>query len=222
MIPASEWWNIIGNYGLSIFPMQFFNLALGFAVVIFFLVKRNGLADRLLKIYFVYTFLWIGVIFFYLSGKGLPAYIIQTILFSSLGILFAIDLKVNNIQFKIPEEKSKKILYFILLILVFVYPLIGYLLGGHTYPKLIILGSYPCPTAALALVLISGNIRKIDWKILILLLIWAIPFPIFIQIPQFGVYEDGIMLLSGLYTFGLWICYFIGKQISQKQNKKME
>ena len=218
MIPATEWWNIIGNYGLSIFPMQFINLALGFIIVIFFLVKRNELASRILKVYFVYSFLWIGVIFFFLLGKDLPAYIMQMLLFSSLGILFAIDLKVNKIQFKIPQEKSRRILYFTFLILVFAYPLIGYLLGEHTYPKLIILGSYPCPTAALALVLISGNIRKIDWKIFILLLIWAIPFPIFIQIPQFGVYEDSIMLLSGLYTIGLWIY----EQIRKKNSKNLE
>ena len=218
MIPATEWWNIIGNYGLSIFPMQFINLALGFIIVIFFLVKRNELASRILKVYFVYSFLWIGVIFFFLLGKDLPAYIMQMLLFSSLGILFAIDLKVNKIQFKIPQEKSRKILYFTFLILVFAYPLIGYLLGGHTYPRLIILGSYPCPTTALALVLISGNIRKIDWKIFILLLIWAIPFPIFIQIPQFGVYEDSIMLLSGLYIMGLWIF----EQIRKKNSKNLE
>ncbi|MCF2140440.1 MAG: DUF6064 family protein [Candidatus Lokiarchaeota archaeon] len=205
MIPASDWWNIISNYGLSIFPMQFINFALGFVLVVYFLVKKNELASRLLKCYFVYAFLWIGIIFFFLLGKDLPAYIIQTSLFSLLGILFAIDFKWNRIVFKIPQGKTKKTLYFVLLVLVFAYPLIGYLLGGHSYPKLIILGSYPCPTTALALVLISGNSRKIDWKIFLLLLIWAIPFPIFIQIPQFGVYEDIIMLLSGLYSAGLWI-----------------
>ncbi len=218
MIPATEWWNIIGNYGLSIFPMQFINLALGFVVVIFFLVKRNELASRILKVYFVYTFLWIGVIFFFLLGKDLPAYIMQMTLFSSLGILFALDLKYNKIQFEVPQEKGRRILYSTFLILVFAYPLIGYLIGSHTYPKIIILGSYPCPTAALALVLISGNIRKIDWKIFILLLIWAIPFPILIQIPQFGVYEDSIMLLSGLYTLGLWIY----EQINKKNSKNLE
>ena len=89
----------------------------------------------------------------------------------------------------------------------------------HIYPKMIIPGIYPCPTTALALILISGNIRKIDWKIFILLLIWAIPFPIFIQIPQFGVYEDGIMLLIGLYSLGLWIFEYI-KIKNQKKLKE--
>ena len=168
--------------------------------------------------YFVYTFLWIGVIFFFVAVVVESSGFDPHLLFSSLGILFAIDLKVNKIQFEVPQEKSRKILYFTFLLLVFAYPLIGYLIGGHTYPKLIILGSYPCPTTALALVLISGNIRKIDWKIFILLLIWAIPFPILIQIPQFGVYEDSIMLLSGLYTLGLWIY----EQIKKKNSKNLE
>lgn len=30
------------------------------------------------------------------------------------------------------------------------------------------------------------------------LLLWAIPFPIAIQIPQFGAYEDGIMVATGV------------------------
>jgi len=49
-------------------------------------------------------------------------------------------------------------------------------------------------------------------------LLWAIPFPIMIQIPQFGVYEDSIMLLSGLYTLGLWIY----EQIKKKNSKNLE
>ena len=43
-------------------------------------------------------------------------------------------------------------------------------------------------------------------------------FPIFIQIPQFGVYEDGIMVLSGLYALGLWIY----EQINKRKSKNLE
>jgi len=58
-------------------------------------------------------------------------------------------------------------------ILVFLYPLIG-LLVGHNYPHM-------------------------------LLLFWAIPFPILIQIPKFGVLEDGIMLLVGVSSFIIFV-----------------
>jgi hypothetical protein len=73
----------------------------------------------------------------------------------------------------------------------------------------IVPGTFPCPTTALALLFISSAIpRKNRWLyavLLGLLLIWAIPFPIMIQIPKFGVYEDSIMLTAGLYNIFLML-----------------
>ena len=38
----------------------------------------------------------------------------------------------------------------------------------------------------------------------------VIPFPILIQIPQFGVYEDGIMIILGIYALADSIGNFSG------------
>jgi LPXTG-motif cell wall-anchored protein len=47
---------------------------------------------------------------------------------------------------------------------------------------------------------------------MILLLVWAIPFPIAIQIPIFGVYEDSIMLFMGLTSLAIWVWYLVKKR----------
>ncbi len=67
------------------------------------------------------------------------------------------------------------------------------------------MGTFPCSTTALALVLLAFSVPNVDIKSYILLLIWAIPFPILIQIPKFGVYEDLIILISGLIALGFLI-----------------
>lgn len=83
------------------------------------------------------------------------------------------------------------------------YPLAG-LLHGHPLSKWLIPGSFPCPTTALALVFIANAspvwLHPLHWVTFGLLLPWAIPFPPLIQIPKFGVFENGIMLASGLFA----------------------
>jgi hypothetical protein len=61
-----------------------------------------------------------------------------------------------------------------------------------------------CPTTALALLFMAlatpQKRRSLYLVTMGLLLLWAIPFPILIQIPQFGAYEDGIMVVLGVYA----------------------
>jgi hypothetical protein len=39
---------------------------------------------------------------------------------------------------------------------------------------------------------------RVDKIAYILLLVWAVPFPPFIQLPKYGVYEDAIMYAQSL------------------------
>lgn len=203
MIPANEWWMVLQNYNETIFPMQilFYLLAIGTISVSFW--KTEKVANRLIKGFFVLAFGWIGIVFFLLLGQKLPAHNAQAFLFLSLSVLFAIDLFTETSQFKIPSSGWQRTATLIGFGLVLVYPLVGILLGRPTV-RLIIPGTFPCPTTALALVFMATTFpAKRRWLFLAtlcLLLIWAIPFPIMIQIPQFGVYEDGIMLAAGIYS----------------------
>lgn len=71
---------------------------------------------------------------------------------------------------------------------------------GHYFPKLIVVGTHPCPTAAFTLLLLTTALPQVNRIIYGILLFWAVPFPVFIQIPKFGVYEDSIMLGIGIYS----------------------
>jgi len=203
MIPANEWWMVLQNYNETVFPSQilFYLLAISAISVSFWQTEK--VANRLIKGFFVLAFGWIGIVFFLLLGQKLPAHNVQAFLFLSLSALFAIDLFTETNQFKIASSGWQRTATFVGFGIVLVYPLVGLLLGRPAV-RLIIPGTFPCPTTALALVFMATTLpTKRRWlylTTLCLLLIWAIPFPIMIQIPKFGVYEDGIMLAAGIYS----------------------
>lgn len=125
-------------------------------------------------------------------------------MFIAISFLFFIDIFRRQIEFTLPKSNWHKIIIFFGLVLTFLYPLVGFAVG-HFYPRTILPGSFPCPTTALALIFMSMSLPKTTRLLYFLLLFWAIPFPILIQIPRFGVFEDIIMLLVGIYSLILLI-----------------
>jgi hypothetical protein len=204
MISAEKWWSVMGNYNLTIFPVQIILYVFSLLITIYFFMKPGRVISTVIKIYFTLSFSWIGIVLFFILGKDLKLYIPQVILFLSLSALFFIDIFRKRIVFRLQDKKSIRVLAVIGFILVFVYPLIG-LLVGHTYPHMLLPGSFPCPTAALALLFLTMALPHVTRLSYFLLLFWAIPFPILIQIPQFGVFEDAVMLLVGLYSLILFV-----------------
>jgi hypothetical protein len=93
------------------------------------------------------------------------------------------------------------------MLLVFCYPLFG-IAFGHHFASLIMPGTFPCPTTALGLLMLTTALPRVNKIAYILLLLWAIPFPPFIQIPKYGVYEDAIMFISGVYSLILLLRYW--------------
>lgn len=199
-----EWWNILENYNLTIFPAQILLHITAILLTALFFLKPERKASTILKIYLTFSFAWIGIVFFLILGSGLENNIFSALLFILIAFFFGIDIMRNRIEFQVPETRYEKIIMVFLLLMAFLYPLIGYLVG-HTYPRMIFLGTFPCSTTAFALILLAFSIPKVDLKPYVLLLIWAIPFPIFIQIPQFKVYEDAIMLTAGIIALILLI-----------------
>ena len=226
MIPVEEWWDILANYNQFIMPFQFIWAAVGIILTIWFLIKPSKYNNLALKIFFIVSFMFIAIVFFSIKGQDLPAFVAQTICFGSLALLLFVDIWFKKFEFKIPENNLNKIIMYISLAIVFLYPVVG-LLAGHSYPRMIIFGTFPCPTVALALVFATASLPeiKLDWKCMILfsiwtlLLIWAIPFPIAIQIPIFGAYEDIIMLTIGIFGLIRLIWILVKKGISFKKNK---
>jgi hypothetical protein len=69
-------------------------------------------------------------------------------------------------------------------------------------------GTFPCPTTALGLLLLTTALPQVDKIIYILLLFCAIPFTPFIQISRYGVYEDAILFAAGIYSLVLLLRYW--------------
>lgn len=229
MIPAEEWWNVITNYSEFIMPFQIIWACIGFLLTIWFVIKQDKIIKTTIKGYFSFSFGFIAIVLFIINGEGQLAFISQAICFLSLTALFGFDIFLNKIQLEVPERTFDKILMFISFGLVFLYPLIG-LLVGHWYPKMIIVGTFPCPTTALALVFLTGSLSnlKFRWQNLgvfaswILLIIWAVPFPLIFQIPHFGVYEDSIMLVIGLYGLVRLVIHILQTMKKSKQQPLKE
>lgn len=203
MIPPNEWWAVLQHYNETIFPAQFVLYLLAAGVVGIFIWRPGEISSRLAKGFFALTFGWIGFVFFLALGQELPAHNAQAFLFLSLAGLFAVELFANTSPFRKPEGGWRKTATLSGFVLALAYPLVG-LLAGRPPSGWIIPGAFPCPTTALALVFMATAVlKKQPWLYLLklgLLLLWAIPFPILIQIPQFGAYEDTIMLVLGIYA----------------------
>jgi hypothetical protein len=82
------------------------------------------------------------------------------------------------------------------ILLVFLHPMISWPLG-HLYPKTL-LPMFPCPLTTFAIALVAAAAPKVDKKVFLLLLPWAL-----MALPKcFGAldcYEDCILFASGVY-----------------------
>jgi hypothetical protein len=199
MLSAEQWWEIIGAYGAEVWPAQAIFFVVAVALVLFLIFKPGKVATALMKLYFCFAFGWNGIVFFMILGKDLVGNYFFGVLFTLVAILFAVDLFRGRIQFRHPEPNWQKYLTLALMLIVFCYPLIS-LISGHYFPRVLIPGTFPCPTTALALLLLTTALPRVDRIMYIILLFWAIPFPPFIQIPRYGVYEDTIMFIAGIYS----------------------
>lgn len=220
MIDKEIWWGIIRAYGENIFPLQIITVITA-AIIVWLLIKWPGnRTNIIIKTYFSSCFTLIGVVFFLMHGgifPGIQEYM-QAGLFITMAVLFGADIFSKKMDFKLPENRWHKIVMFLLLSAVFVYPLVG-ILAGHYFPGMIIVGTHPCPTAAFALVLLAAALPGTNKILYVLLLIWSIPFPIIIQIPKFGVYEDSIMLACGI--FALIMLVTTGNKKKKKRDPAM-
>ena len=199
MLPANEWWGILGAYGAAVWPAQAVFFLAGLVATAFLFWSRKPISSLLMKLYLAVSFGWISLVFFLTLGKGLAGSVFFGALFLAVAILFALDLFRRKMDFHLPEVAWQKRLTLGLTAVVFCYPLISIALG-RPLQETIVPGTLPCPTTALALVLLSTSLPRVDRVLYVLLLFWAIPFAPFIQIPRYGVYEDTIMFGVGIYS----------------------
>jgi len=211
MISAEAWWSIIEAYGARIWPAQAVFYIVAILLTGWLLLKPGQFQNWIIKLYLSIAFAWNGIVFFLILAKDITGDSYGNYLFGSIfiivSVLFALDLFRQKMQFSLPAAGWHKYATLVLMLLVFCYPLFG-IAFGHHFPSLIIPGTFPCPTTAFGLIMLTTALPQVNKIAYILLLLWAIPFPPFIQIPKYGVYEDAIMFISGIYSLILLLRYW--------------
>lgn len=194
---GENWWSISERYNNAIFPVQIVIMVIGVILTYFSFAKPNTRTNNLMKAYLAFTFAWNGIVFFLIFGKELPGTFLGAPLFIIIPVLFAVDIFTKKTEFKLPNARWHKYLTIFWVLCAFLYPLIGLPLG-HRYPRSCMFGVFPCPTTVFALALLVAAIPKVDKKVYILLLIWALP-----SVGKcFGVldlYEDCVLFVAGVY-----------------------
>jgi hypothetical protein len=207
---VEEWQRMMNSYGASIWPAQIVFFAAAIALVALAMLKPGKIWDILIKLYFTVSYAWNAILFFLIHARGLTGSIygnvLYCVIFMLVSVLFAVDIFRRRMTFSLPGTTWRKYTTMVLFILVFCYPLVGALLG-HSVTRLLFPGAVGCPTTALALVLLSTALPRVDRTIYIVLLVFAIPATPFLQIARYGVYEDGIMLISGVYALVMLVLY---------------
>jgi hypothetical protein len=154
-----------------------------------------------MKILLSFAFAWNGIVFFLIFAWSIVS-AVASALFIIIAILFALDIFKKKIEFRLPARKWQRYLTVFLILLVFLYPVIGMALG-HSYPRTC-MPMAPCPLTVFAIALVAAAIPQVDRKVYALLLPWAI-----LSLPKclgaLDCYEDCILFAAGVYGLVLLI-----------------
>ena len=206
MIPRDEFWRVMQAYGASIWPTQIVFYIAGILLVGWLFLKSGRPQILLAKLYLSIAFAWNGIAFYMILARDMAGGSYANYVFGSVfiivSVLFAADLFRQKMQFSLPTVRWRRYATLMLMLLVLCYPLFG-MAFGHGFTSLIMPGTFPCPTTALGLLLLTMALPRADRVIYTLLLICAIPFTPFVQIARYGVYEDTILFAAGVYSLGL-------------------
>jgi hypothetical protein len=210
LIPREEFWRVMETYGARILPAQVVFYVAAILIVAWLFLRPGRVQSLFAKLYLALAFAWTGVLFYFTLASDLAGdsygNVVFGFVFLLVSALFLVDLVRGRMLFSLPAATGRRATTLVLLLLVFCYPLFG-LLFGHGLTGLIMPGTFPCPTTALALLLLTTALPQVDRIIYGLLLLCAIPFTPFVQIARYGVYEDTILFASGIYGLALWWRY---------------
>jgi hypothetical protein len=203
VIPREDWLSIFEAYSSHIWPAQIVFYLAAILLTGWLFLKPGRWQNWFTKLYLSIAFAWNGILWFLILAKDMAGgsygnYFFGCI-FIIVSMLFAVDLFRQKMDFSLPPIGWQKQALWILTLLVFCYPLFG-LAFGHRYTRLMFPGTFPCPTTALGLLLLTTALPQVDKIIYILLLFCAIPFTPFVQILKYDVYEDVILFASGAYS----------------------
>lgn len=199
-------WRTISEYNQATWIAQVAINGIGLVLTVLLYVKPNRGTKIAFKLFLTFCFGWIAIVFFLLHGSvELNKYVTAT-LFGLMSILFIVDVFINKTEF-IRNTKYSKWAY-LLYILFFTYPFLSLALGKH-FPA-ITTWLMPCPLTVFAIAVMISFFPRIDYKIFVLLILWALGgLP---KIFMFKVPEDVILFISGIVAILVWVLHVRDKK----------
>ncbi len=196
MMSTEVFWTGVGAYNETMWPIATAMIVAAALLTWRVFLRPGAKTDMWMKAFLSFVFAWNGVVFFLVFMKNPLSMFIGAPLFIILSLLFAADILTKKTHFQLPGPTWKKGVTVFWIVLVFLYPVIGWPLG-HVYPKTL-LPVFPCPLTVFAIALVAAAAPNVDKKIFVLLLPWAL-----MGLPKcFGAldcYEDCILFASGVY-----------------------
>ena len=193
---AETFWTQVGSYNEATLPIQAILIVTAVILAYLTFTKPSAKTDIWMKAFLALAFAWNGTVFFLIFAKNPISTFFGAPLFIFLAILFAVDIFAKKTEFRFPDVKWRKWSTALWILLVFLYPLIGLPLG-HTYPRMLT-PVMPCPLTVFALAMVAAAAPKVDRKLYILLLPWALA-----GLPKclgaLDCYEDCILFAAGVY-----------------------
>ena len=193
---AETFWTQVGSYNQATLPIQAILIVVAVILTYLAFTKPSLKTDIWMKAFLALAFAWNGIVFFLIFAKNPISTFFGAPLFIILAILFAVDIFAKKTEFRFPTIKWRKWMTVLWILLVILYPLIGLPLG-HTYPGMLT-PIMPCPLTVFALAMVAAAAPKVDRKLYILLLSWALA-----GLPKclgaLDCYEDCILFAAGVY-----------------------
>jgi Family of unknown function (DUF6064) len=199
---VGQFMEIFKAYNLAIFPLQiiFFLSAM---LAVYLAIKPAQISDKTISSILSFLWLWMGIVYHLVFFTSInpaawvfgAAFIIQGLLVAMYGVF------QSKLSFRLSRDIYGFTGIILLLFALFIYPVLGYLLG-HIYPASPTFG-LPCPTTIYTFALFLLSNRKFPVILLIIPFAWAIIG--FSAAFIFGIFEDTGLLVAALLTISMVI-----------------
>jgi hypothetical protein len=194
---TETFWTRVGAYNEATLLIQAVMIIAAVILTYRVFAKPGAKTDVWMKAFLSVAFAWDGVVFFLIFLRNPVSMFTGAPLFIAVSVLFAVDILAKKTKLHLPDAKWKRGLTIVWLLLVALYPLVGWVFVGHAYPRTL-LPLFPCPLTVFAIALVAAATPNVDKKVFIALLPWAL-----MGLPKcFGAldcYEDCILFMAGVY-----------------------
>ena len=194
---TETFWTRVGAYNEATLLIQAVMIIAAVILTYRVFAKPGAKTDVWMKAFLSVAFAWDGVVFFLIFLRNPVSMFTGAPLFIAVSVLFAVDILAKKTKLHLPDAKWKRGLTIVWLLLVALYPLVGWVFVGHAYPRTL-LPLFPCPLTVFAIALVTAATPNVDKKVFIALLPWAL-----MSLPKcFGAldcYEDCILFAAGVY-----------------------